>query len=340
MPGASAALEGPPNKWSAQGSDLTASETPKCGLGDASVQRPGRLHHCDPFTSMLRHRVLSAAVLIPLVLGLAYLGGIWFLGLVLVVLMLAGHEYVSLLRRGGESPSQILVLTTIGLLVLDAYSPQTELLRPSLSVLVLGTLAWAVVRYERGRAGAVADWAWTAAGGLYLGWTGAHFVLLRNIGLQPRELGLAPVQGDGLWWLVLALSATWLTDTGAYFVGRAYGRHKMAPKVSPHKSWEGLGAGIVLGTVGGAVVAVLIRAIAAAWGQTVHFGVWDGLALGALISVLSPLGDLGESLVKRHVGAKDSSLLLPGHGGMFDRIDSLLWAAVIAYYYATRIAGA
>ena len=289
---------------------------------------------------MLRHRVFSAAVLIPLVLGLTCLGGIWFLGLVLVVLTLAGHEYVGLLRRSGESPSPVFVIATIGLFVLDAYSPRTGLLRPGLSVSVLGMLAWAVVRYERGRAGAAADWAWTAAGGLYLGWTGAHFVLLRNIGMPLHGLVLSPVQGDGLWWTVLALSIAWLADTAAYFVGRAYGRHKMAPKVSPHKSWEGLGAGIVLGTVGGAAVAVLIRAIAAACGQATLVGVWDGLALGALISVLAPLGDLGESLVKRHVGAKDSSLLLPGHGGMFDRIDSLLWAAVIAYYYATWIAGA
>jgi phosphatidate cytidylyltransferase len=112
----------------------------------------------------------------------------------------------------------------------------------------------------------------------------------------------------------------------------------MSPRVSPNKTWEGWGGGIVLGVVGGVAVTVLIRAIASALGQPTLLTLWHGLALSALIALLSPLGDLGESLIKRHGGAKDSSLLVPGHGGMFDRIDSLLWAAVIGYYYATWIA--
>jgi phosphatidate cytidylyltransferase len=287
---------------------------------------------------MLRYRLLSAAVLIPLVLGLTYLGGVWFLGLVLVALTLAGHEYVDLLRRNGAGPSAVFVIAVIWLLVLDAYSPQVGLLRPGLTVSVLGMLAWAVVHYERGQAGAVMDWAWTAAGGLYLGWTGAHFVLMRNIGLVPGRPLLVPVPGDGLWWTILALSATWLVDTGAYLAGQMWGRHKMSPRVSPNKTWEGWGGGLALGMAGSAAVAMLIRVIASALGQATLLTFWDGLALGALIALLSPLGDLGESLIKRHVGVKDSSRLVPGHGGMFDRIDSLLWAAVIAYYYATWIA--
>ncbi len=287
---------------------------------------------------MLYYRLLSAAVLIPIVLGLTYLGGVWFLGLVLVVLTLAGHEYVSLLKRCGDGPSPIFVIATIWLFVLDAYFPQVGLLRLGLAVSVLGMLAWAVVRYERRQAGAVSDWAWTAAGGLYLGWTGAHFVLMRNIGLSSRAPLLAPALGEGLWWATLALSATWLADTGGYLAGRAWGRHKMSPRVSPNKTWEGWGGGVALGVVGGAAVAVLIRAIASALGQPTLLTLWHGLALSALIALLSPLGDLGESLIKRHAGAKDSSPLVPGHGGMFDRIDSLLWAAVIGYYYATWIA--
>jgi phosphatidate cytidylyltransferase len=287
---------------------------------------------------MLRYRLLSAGVLIPIVLGLTYLGGVWFLGLALVALTLAGCEYASLLKHQEDGPSPIFATVTIWLFVLDASFPQARLLRPGLTLAVLGTLTWAIVRYERGHAGAVADWAWTSAGGLYLGWMGAHFVLLRDVGTAPRGTFLAPVQGEGLWWAALALSATWLADTGAYFAGRAWGREKMSPLVSPSKTWAGYAGGVAFGTLGGAGVAVLVRAIALALGHTTVMTMGDGLALGALIALLSPLGDLGESMIKRHAGAKDSSQLIPGHGGMFDRIDSLLWAAVIAYYYAVWIA--
>lgn len=289
---------------------------------------------------MLRYRLLSAAVLIPLVLGLTYLGGVWFLGLVLAVLTLAGYEYTDLLKQAGDSPSPILVIATIWLIVLDAYAPRTGLLRPGLTVSVLGMLTWAVARYGRGHAGAVKDWAWTAAGSLYLGWVGAHFVLTRNIGASSSAIVLAPARGDGLWWTTLALASAWLTDTGAYLVGQAWGRHKLTPRVSPNKTREGWGGGIAFGILGGLAVAALIRVIAPVLGSPSPLTLQDGLALGALIALFSPLGDLGESLIKRHVGAKDSSQLVPGHGGMFDRIDSLLWAAVIAYYYAIWIARA
>jgi len=96
--------------------------------------------------------------------------------------------------------------------------------------------------------------------------------------------------------------------------------------------------GVALGTLGGAGLAILLRLVAGALGQMTVMTIWDGLTLGVLVSSLSPLGDLGESLIKRYAGAKDSGRLIPGHGGMFDRIDSLLWAAVIAFYYAVWIA--
>jgi len=286
---------------------------------------------------MFRNRLLSAAILIPVVLGLTYLGGVWFLGLVLFVLMLAGLEYANLLKRDGEGPSRVVVVVVTWLFVLDVSFPQARLFRFALTVALLGTLVWALVRFERGRIDSVADWAWTLAGSLYLGWMGAHFVLLRSVGLAPEKTWLNLGQGEGLWWTALALSATWLADTGAYFAGRAWGRQKMSPLASPSKTWAGFVGGVVLGTLGGAGVAMLLRLVAGALGQKTVMTIGDGLALGALVSLLSPLGDLGESMLKRYAGAKDSGRLIPGHGGMFDRIDSLLWAAVIAFYYAVWI---
>jgi phosphatidate cytidylyltransferase len=287
---------------------------------------------------MFRNRLLSAGVLIPVVLGLTYLGGMWFLGLALFVLMLAGIEYANLLKRDGEGPSRVFVVVVTWLFVLDISFPQARLFRFALTVALLGTLVWALVRFERGHIDSVADWAWTLAGSLYLGWMGAHFVLLRSVGLAPGNPWLNLGQGEGLWWAALALSSTWLADTGAYFAGRAWGRQKMSPLASPSKTWAGFAGGVVLGTFGGAGVAMLLRLIAGALGQMTAMTIWDGLALGALVSLLSPLGDLGESMLKRYAGAKDSGRLIPGHGGMFDRIDSLLWAAVIAFYYAVWIA--
>jgi len=287
---------------------------------------------------MFRNRLLSSAVLIPVVLGLTYLGGVWFLGLVLLVLMLAGLEYADLLKRDGGGPSSVFVVVVTWLFVLDVNFPQTRWFRFALTVALLGTLVWTLVRFERGHVDSVADWAWTLAGGLYLGWMGAHFVLLRYVGLVPGKTWLGLGHGEGLWWTALALSSTWLADTGAYFAGRAWGRQKMSPLTSPSKTWAGFVGGVALGTLGGVGLAILLRLVAGALGQMTVMTIWDGLTLGVLVSSLSPLGDLGESLIKRYAGAKDSGRLIPGHGGMFDRIDSLLWAAVIAFYYAVWIA--
>jgi phosphatidate cytidylyltransferase len=130
-------------------------------------------------------------------------------------------------------------------------------------------------------------------------------------------------------WTLMVLGSVWMADSGAYLIGRKIGRHKMTPRLSPKKSWEGYLAGIFFGVAGGALLAAL-------------WGVWqgpdttispiDGALLGLALSVLTILGDLGESMIKRQVGIKDSSHLLPGHGGAFDRIDSWLWAGVLGFY--------
>ena len=286
---------------------------------------------------MFRNRLLSAAVLIPLILGVTYWGGLWFLGLILLVLTLSGYEYAQLLSRAEGGPSAAGVVSAIWLFVLDAAFPQWQLWRPGLTLFLLGTLTWAVLRYDRGYTNAVSDWAWTVAGSLYLGWVGAHFVLVRNMGMLPRANLLAPAQGEGLWWATLALSVAWLEDTGAYLVGQKWGRHRLSRLVSPLKTWEGFAGGVVWAAVSGVALTSLIQVIAPFFGPAPHLTLWDGLALGLLIGVLSPLGDLGESLIKRQAGAKDSGNLIPGHGGMFDRIDSLLWAAVIVFYYAAWV---
>ncbi|MBK8481259.1 MAG: phosphatidate cytidylyltransferase [Proteobacteria bacterium] len=130
---------------------------------------------------------------------------------------------------------------------------------------------------------------------------------------------------QGHLWLVLLLSLTWLADTGAYLVGRAWGRHKLYPRISPGKSIEGA-AGAIAAGLAAVAVAKLWYLPLLSW--------WDVLLIAVPGSVLGMLGDLVESMLKRSVGVKDSGRLLPGHGGLLDRLDALLFAAPYVYYYA------
>jgi phosphatidate cytidylyltransferase len=185
-----------------------------------------------------------------------------------------------------------------------------------LSLIILVAMAYHALAYERGRDQAATDFAVTLGGALYLGWLGAYLISLRAL-------------TGGLWWVLLALPIVWLADSGAYFVGRWRGRRKLSPRLSPKKTWEGYLAGVLTGVLGGALLAAL-------WGSwpspQVGMTPWHGVVLGVVLSLVTTMGDLGESMIKRQVGIKDSSNLLPGHGGALDRIDSWLWAGVISYY--------
>ncbi|MCU0489232.1 MAG: phosphatidate cytidylyltransferase, partial [Anaerolineales bacterium] len=192
-----------------------------------------------------------------------------------------------------------------------------------IGLFLLLSLTYHLWSYERGRDQAATDFAITIGGGLYIGFTGAYLILLRNL-------------PEGMWWVLLALPAVWLADSGAYFVGRAYGRHKLNKRLSPKKSWEGYFGGIVLGTAGTALLALAWQALALRWpvalGSATRITPFNGAILGLVASLLTILGDLGESMIKRQFGAKDSGNLLPGHGGVFDRIDSWLWAGILSYF--------
>lgn len=263
---------------------------------------------------MLKLRVLSAIVLIPLVALVVVAGGYWFAGVLLLVALLATHEYGALVQLPEQLPIHLAMLLFAALLLADGQWPVLQLARWALIALPLATLA---VEVFYGNAPRSLDrWALGLAGALYVGGAAGYFVRLRAL-------------DQGIAWLGLALAGTWICDTGAYFVGRAWGRHRLAPQISPKKSWEGVAGGLVSG----------VLAVALIGNQFIRGFTWGhGLLLGLLLVAASVLGDLAESVIKRQVGAKDSSHLIPGHGGMLDRIDSLLFVVPLVYAFA-RLAG-
>jgi phosphatidate cytidylyltransferase len=265
---------------------------------------------------MLKQRVLVAAILLPIGLLAIYLGGIAFAMLVALLLGLAGWEYAQLFHSGGYQPSGLLIVAGVLLLLVGRWYDDFQSAPWIITLIVLAGMTYHLVAYERGRSQSATDFAITLSGALYIGWLGAYLLSLRSL-------------PEGFWWVLLVLPAIWIADSSAYFIGRAIGQRKLSPRLSPKKTWEGYLGGVVVGPLGTAILAWLWATIS---GPGTMITPLDGAILGLVLAVLAPLGDLGESMIKRQFGIKDSGKILPGHGGAFDRIDSWLWAAAIGYY--------
>jgi len=257
---------------------------------------------------MLSSRVASAAVLLPIVALATYFGGPWLGALVIVAVALAVWELLRLMQQHGLVLSAATSIALAVLLAADGTWPQLGLLHPAL--LLLAALPLSIKVFHRNRPGSLESWGVSVAAALYLGYTASHFSRLRAV-------------PNGLAWLATAMVGTWVADTAAYLVGVRFGKRRLAPHISPKKSWEG-----ALGELGGALVVSLVAG--PLW-LGIGLG-WSAL-LGALIAVAATLGDLCESVIKRQVGVKDSGSLIPGHGGMLDRIDSLLFVVPLVYWY-------
>jgi phosphatidate cytidylyltransferase len=262
---------------------------------------------------MLIKRTLAALALAAIGIPAMIFGGLFYFALITVLLGIATWEYGKIFHAAGYNASTPLMVG--GVVVIIALRGYFPFLAPTcLTLLILGAMTWHLFDYEKGRSLAAGDFAVTVGGIVYLGWIGAYLIDVRNL-------------PDGVWWLALVLPAAWLADTAAYFIGKHFGKHQLTQRLSPKKTWEGFWAGVVFGTLGTAGLAVLWHSLG---GPAVSF--WQGAALGAAISTLSTLGDLGESMFKRQAGVKDSSQILPGHGGVLDRMDSWLWAGALGYF--------
>jgi phosphatidate cytidylyltransferase len=265
---------------------------------------------------MLLKRTLVALVLLPIGLFAIVKGGVVYYSLICLILGLAAFEFVKLFQEDGLHPSVVLSIGGTLLLVIGRAWNGFDSTPWMIGLLILVSMTYHLFDYERGRAKSGTDFASTLTCMFYIGWLGAYLVSLRNL-------------PEGTWWVLTVLPAVWLADIGAYFIGSRFGKHKMTRRLSPNKSWEGYLGGILLTVPGTALLVLLWRAWA---GPTTAVTPVRGALLGLVMGVLTILGDLGESMIKRQVGIKDSGKLLPGHGGAFDRIDSWLWAGVVGYY--------
>ena len=301
---------------------------------------------------MLLHRVLTALIGVPIILAAIWFGPPWLTLLAAAAAAIGVWEAYRLHpANGSDSASDEPSNEARG----EACTAPTAL--PAL----LGA-AWAVALVLAGQLAAnPGDFAITAAAicgagciaaGLWMvaAWRGrrpvataAYLVIapvyvggglacaLAMRGIRPAPEVDGAIANLGLWWLLLAILTVYAADTAAYTVGRLIGRHPMAPNVSPGKTWEGAAGGIV-----GAVIAATVLGML----SSLPLQLWQAASIGVIVGIVSPVGDLLESRVKRWAGAKDSGNLFPGHGGMLDRLDSLLPSFIVVYLVAAYSAAA
>jgi phosphatidate cytidylyltransferase len=280
----------------------------------------------------MRERALSAAVFVPPLLIAIALGGPWIAALVLVAAAVAGQEAMRLLRAAGY-PVLVGLGVVIALAIVADGAVPVDLAGSAAILVAIAVILTAVGAFARLEpAEGLAMWTATVFGGVYVGMLGFVVRLGNGAPAIPADAALAALGGQRAWVLILVLSV-WAYDTGAYLVGKTFGQRfgertgltRFLTHISPSKTYAGLLGGLIATTV------VLAIGLWATGGPT-----WQALFIGPLVGLAAQAGDLAESMLKRAAGAKDSSQLIPGHGGVLDRVDSFLFAApVMALYVLT-----
>jgi phosphatidate cytidylyltransferase len=252
-------------------------------------------------------RLATSAIGIPLVVLTIWVGGELLAAVVAVAVFIAVLE-VAVIRDVQRTVAGLAPALLAALLPPAALAGFDWLLG---AIVLLIVALGSVFAWTASPRVALEDWLWGVALGLYVGVLASHAVLLREV-------------ADGRDWLFFSVLVVWITDTGAYAVGRAIGRHKLAPVVSPGKTIEGAIGSFITGFVAVLALSEILR---------LEVSLADQIALGLLLPPIVLVGDLAESAIKRALDVKDSGFLVPGHGGVLDRLDSLLFAIPVVYYY-------
>lgn len=258
---------------------------------------------------MLKLRIITAVAGLPLLIAAVWFGTPWFTIIVAAMAAIGSFEFYRMCHNLGFQTLRSFAVVWTVLLVAGQHC-KYDVVTPLLVTLgVVVPAVWMLIRRNRERA--FVEWAFTIAGILYIGWMMSWWIGLRNL-----EMGRE--------WVFFGLFTTFANDTCAFFCGRTWGRKPLAPSISPGKTWQG--------AIGGGIAAVIVSVALKAVLQLPSTYLQVSL-LGCLVSIFAQLGDLLESLFKRNAGVKDSSKLLPGHGGILDRIDSLIFTGFIVYYW-------
>lgn len=261
-------------------------------------------------------RTLTGLIAAPIVVACTYWGGFAFLVLILVLALAGVNEFYNLMRRKDYHPAVYLGNLVVIFFILAAYYALKKNWEPGhsfiLTLACMLTLSAAV--FIKRAEEAIVDIAVTLLGMIYIGWFFSYFLFLRAL-------------TDHGAYIFFLMFSVWSNDIIAYFFGKFFGRHPLSKSISPKKTIEGALAGIIF---------CIISAMA--WGYYfMNMNLWHAAILGLIIGVLAVISDLVESLIKRDAGVKDSSNLIPGHGGVLDRLDSFILAAPVVYYYAVWV---
>ena len=248
-------------------------------------------------------------------------GGLWIVGLVLIIVTLASREYVKILEHKGFRPSSRIIILSSFIFAALAYFNRFDMV--ALAFTACSIMAFMSVLFK-GKQPYIANVATTILGFVYCGWFPLHLLFLRDLGSHPIYEGFLKtnVTTEGAGYALLLFFAVILTDSMCYYAGCYFGKHKLSKVISPNKTVEG--------AIGGTLACMIFCFI---FGQVLMIPWYHCIILGLIIAGFAQIGDLCESMIKRDAGVKDSSNILPGHGGFLDRTDSYILTIPVVHYY-------
>ena len=257
-------------------------------------------------------RMLTGFIMGTIAMGCIMLGGYYLLAFLIFIIYVGSKEYVKILEHKGFYPSLKIIIASGLIIALIMFMHSVEYIALALTVCSFAAFMWVLFR---GRQPYIANVATTILGFVYCGYFPLHLLLLRDLHSHQFH--------DGLGFVVIMFTSILLTDVGCYYAGTKFGKHKLAPVISPNKTIEGSVGGIICAILGALVIGYFIPGLQ-----------WYLTVMAALFcTVFAQIGDLCESLIKRDAGVKDSGNSLPGHGGFLDRTDSFILTIPVMYYF-------
>ena len=275
----------------------------------ATVEEPQKKNK----KNMLAKRIVSAVIIIIICMILLYSGGWIYTGGIAFILAIAAWEFAGIFEKGGFTPAKILLTIGTFLIALTGKADLPQLNVSAFSLIMFTLITYHVITYPKHQDTAAIDLAIGLADLLFVAYMGIFIIRLRFL-------------PEGLFWVIQCIVPAGISDIGAFFIGSAIGQHKIAPELSPNKTIEGFIGGVLTSAIFGFGLGYLLSF------YSTHFTALRGLLIGLIIGFLCPLGDFAKSIFKRHFGLKNTGKLIPGHGGVLDRIDTWLVAGIASYF--------